>query len=138
MRDWGFDCDFLLFNDELEHFHPECDTFEKADYSWIKQLSWGSEATFLETKSQQIKFDLYPYDVLIGCGLAPAYLDKMRSPKICSVTGKLKFLVNDKVVYGGATALSRFVSLVTFPLIARHFSPEDCGLLDFLGFYLLL
>ena len=26
MRDRGFDCDLLIFDHEVNHFHPSCDT----------------------------------------------------------------------------------------------------------------
>ncbi len=43
----------------------------------------------------------------------------------------LKVLLNDSVVYGGALAVSKMMSLFTFPLLARHFSVSEYGILDF-------
>jgi O-antigen/teichoic acid export membrane protein len=48
-----------------------------------------------------------------------------------SVRSRLRFLFRDAVVYGGAAAVSKAFSLITFPLLARHFSVEEYGLLDF-------
>lgn len=43
----------------------------------------------------------------------------------------MKFLASDSLLYGGAAALSKSISLITFPLLARHFSVEEYGVLDF-------
>lgn len=43
----------------------------------------------------------------------------------------MSFLFKDSVLYGGAGAISKSLSLITFPLLARHFSVEDYGILDF-------
>ncbi len=45
--------------------------------------------------------------------------------------GRLQFLFKDSLVYGGAAALSKAVALITFPLLTRHFSPAQYGILDF-------
>ena len=58
---------------------------------------------------------------------------KIRSPVNLSQQGRIGFLLKDSAVYGGAAAITKAFSLVTFPLIARHFSTEDYGLLDFFG-----
>jgi O-antigen/teichoic acid export membrane protein len=43
---------------------------------------------------------------------------------------RLSFLFKDSVVYGGAMAISRVFSLITFPLVARHLSVANYGILD--------
>lgn len=43
---------------------------------------------------------------------------------------RLSFLFKDSVVYGGATAVSRLFSLITFPLLARSLSVAEYGTLD--------
>jgi len=58
-----------------------------------------------------------------------------------SKLARLKFLLKDSIVYGGAAAVSKAVALVTFPLLARHFSISEYGMLDFflvLGNFLTL
>ena len=45
---------------------------------------------------------------------------------------RLLFLFKDTIIYGGAAAISRAFSLITFPILARHFSVSDYGQLDFL------
>jgi len=76
LRDEGYDCELLLFNDNFEHFHPKCDTYDLDYQGWVKQLSWGSERQLLNADRNSISVDLEPYDVLVGCGLAPAFLYK--------------------------------------------------------------
>lgn len=46
--------------------------------------------------------------------------------------GRLAFLLKDSFLYGVASAISKGFSLITFPLLAWHFSVDDYGLLDFL------
>lgn len=76
LRDEGYDCQLFLFNDEFSHFHPKCDTYDFDYQGWVKQLSWGSEQQVLNADRNSISVDLEPYDVLVGCGLAPAFLAK--------------------------------------------------------------
>lgn len=45
--------------------------------------------------------------------------------------GRLSFLLRDTFVYGGAAAISKAFALITFPLLARHFSVEEYGVLDY-------
>jgi O-antigen/teichoic acid export membrane protein len=53
------------------------------------------------------------------------------SPVILSQRKRLSFLFKDSVIYGGAAAVSKAFALITFPLLARHFSVEDYGVLDY-------
>jgi len=48
-----------------------------------------------------------------------------------STKDRLKFLLQDTVLFGGAAAISKAFALLTFPLLARHFSVEDYGVLDY-------
>lgn len=57
------------------------------------------------------------------------------TPAVLSIKGRLGFLLRDSVLYGGATAISKAFALITFPLLARHFSVADYGVLDY---YLVL
>lgn len=45
--------------------------------------------------------------------------------------GRLKFLLCDSALYGGAAAISKAFGLVTFPILARHFSVAEYGVLDY-------
>jgi O-antigen/teichoic acid export membrane protein len=52
-------------------------------------------------------------------------------PGRLSPNQRLRFLAKDVVLYGGATAVSAAFGLISFPLLARHFSIEQYGLIDF-------
>lgn len=52
-------------------------------------------------------------------------------PSRLSVRNRLRFLIKDSMLYGGAGALNKAFALITFPLLARHFSVADYGLIDF-------
>jgi O-antigen/teichoic acid export membrane protein len=45
--------------------------------------------------------------------------------------GRLALLLRDSALYGSAAALSRAFSLITFPILARHFSVAEYGVLDY-------
>jgi O-antigen/teichoic acid export membrane protein len=55
--------------------------------------------------------------------------------KTLSPMALVKSVAKDTAIYGVASILSRSVALLTFPLLARHFSIEEYGLVDL--FYLL-
>jgi O-antigen/teichoic acid export membrane protein len=44
---------------------------------------------------------------------------------------RLKFLFKDTFLYGGAAAFNKALSLITFPILARHFSVLEFGVLDY-------
>jgi len=48
-----------------------------------------------------------------------------------SIRGRLRFLMRDSAMYGGAASLSRAFALITFPIVARHFSTAEYGALDY-------
>jgi len=48
-----------------------------------------------------------------------------------SIKERLRFLLRDAALYGGAAAISKAFALITFPLLARHFTVEDYGVLDY-------
>lgn len=55
----------------------------------------------------------------------------IRSAAKLSENARLAFLFKDSVIYGVAGALSKAFSLLTFPLLARHFSVTDYGVFDY-------
>lgn len=57
--------------------------------------------------------------------------NKNTSPVNLSLRGRLRFLLKDSAVYGGATGISKVFALITFPLIAREFSVAEFGILDY-------
>lgn len=54
-------------------------------------------------------------------------------PSRLGLQQRLRFLAGDVVLYGGASAFSAAFGLVSFPVLARHFSLEQYGVLDFFG-----
>ncbi len=54
-----------------------------------------------------------------------------RSPQELTQRGRFAFLLKDAALYGGAAAVNKAFSLVTFPILARHFSVAEYGVLDY-------
>jgi O-antigen/teichoic acid export membrane protein len=50
-----------------------------------------------------------------------------------SLGGHLKFLAKDTAIYGIGGVFNKAIALITFPLLARHFSVQDYGLIDLLN-----
>jgi O-antigen/teichoic acid export membrane protein len=48
-----------------------------------------------------------------------------------SQRSRLSFLLKDSALYGGAAAISKAFALITFPLLARHFTVAMYGVLDY-------
>ena len=59
----------------------------------------------------------------------PVEVDR-NDPSGLNQSGRLRFLARDSVIYGGAAAISRAFALITFPLLAQHFSVADYGIID--------
>jgi O-antigen/teichoic acid export membrane protein len=55
------------------------------------------------------------------------------NPAILNLRHRLWFLAKDSVLYGGAASLNMAFALLTFPILARHFSVEQYGIYDFLN-----
>lgn len=55
-----------------------------------------------------------------------------------SVGRRLQFLAKDSVIYGLGAALNKAITLITFPLLARHFSVQDFGIIDLLNTLVVL
>jgi hypothetical protein len=100
LRDAGFDADLLLTDAEQENFHPRCDAYDLSYSSFTKQLSWGSVRSFVKTSKKQLVDDLGTYDILIGTGLAPAYVSKagMRLDVFDPYGGDIQSLLTYKIV----------------------------------------
>jgi O-antigen/teichoic acid export membrane protein len=52
-------------------------------------------------------------------------------PTNLSLAHRLRFLARDSALYGGAAAVRKAFALITFPLLARHFSVADYGTIDY-------
>jgi O-antigen/teichoic acid export membrane protein len=55
----------------------------------------------------------------------------IQTPRGLSNRRRLGFLLKDTVIYGSAAAISKAFALITFPLLARHFSVAEYGVLDY-------
>jgi|LQYC01.1.fsa_nt_gi O-antigen/teichoic acid export membrane protein len=51
-------------------------------------------------------------------------------PTTLSLKVRLKFLLRDSALYGGAAAVSKLFALFTFPVLARVYSVADFGIID--------
>jgi hypothetical protein len=79
LRDRGYDAHLLLI-DEDDHFLPKADSFLEDYKTFTHQLTWWPktplpDGRWTDIKPNQIKKDLKEYDVLIGCGFAPAFIE---------------------------------------------------------------
>lgn len=78
-RDLGIDAYLFKFANELDHFLPECDTYEYAKwapYVIETKIINGDYKQYLKLKSSEL-YDLYSgYDFYIGNGFSPAYFHK--------------------------------------------------------------
>jgi len=80
LRDEGYDCELLLFPQELVHFHPSCDTYCLGYRDWTYQMPWGSRQNFLEARPDELRKLLSKYDIRVGCGLAPGLCHRAGVP----------------------------------------------------------
>jgi glycosyltransferase involved in cell wall biosynthesis len=77
LRDRGVDAELLLLNDEDAHFHPSADTFERTYQSFVRRLSWGEPRDIARVSASDVAKSIEGYDLLIGSGSVPAFLDKI-------------------------------------------------------------
>lgn len=79
LRDAGIDTYLLLYNNELEHFFPENDSwFVEQHKPYIVQTDLqNSERGVLLSSKNKIAATLKGYDVFIGSGITPAYFAKI-------------------------------------------------------------
>ncbi len=75
-KDLKFNVDLLIFKNEPKIFNFKNDEPNKVNKINIKQLSWGDRFDLINTSKNKIYNDLKKYDVLIGCGLSPAFCYK--------------------------------------------------------------
>jgi len=75
-KDLKFDVELLIFKNEPKIFKLQNDEPNKINETKIKQLSWGDRFDLINTPKKKIYNDLKKYDILIGCGLSPAFCYK--------------------------------------------------------------
>lgn len=62
----------------------------------------------------------------------------MTKPERMTLGQRMKFLAKDTAIYGMGGAVNKALALITFPLLARHFSVQDYGLIDLLNTLMVL
>jgi len=77
LLDAGYSTDLILLESEFLHFHPENDTFESVNISSKNSKLSVFPSAFWEVDTKYVKDLLLPYDIIIGCGPAPAYLSRI-------------------------------------------------------------
>ena len=75
-KDLKIDVELLIFKNEPKIFDIKNDEPDNIDKIKIKKLSWGDRFDLIKTPKIKIYNDLKKYDVLIGCGLSPAFCYK--------------------------------------------------------------
>ena len=75
LRDRGVQADLLLSDDEFDHFHPSCDSFDEAYEAYTRRLNWGSASSYFRVRKKTVARDLAPYDLVLGCGFVPAFCE---------------------------------------------------------------
>jgi hypothetical protein len=79
LRDLGLEAQLLLYSDEIDHFKPECDTWDFEKWKpYIQQMDLpnGNLLNYLRASSSSIRRQLAGFDFYIGTGFAPAYFYK--------------------------------------------------------------
>ena len=77
LRDKGYDAHLILLNEE-KHFLPEADTFSTEYKNYTHDPNWfmknSATEDWTDVTPEGIKEFLKPFDVLVGCGYAPAFI----------------------------------------------------------------
>lgn len=78
LRDIGYDAHLILMKEEFEHFNPRADSYNENYKKFVHKSFFSMLPTgfYLITKDQ-IKDAVNDFEFIIGCGLAPAYLNKI-------------------------------------------------------------
>ena len=78
LRDSNYDANLLLMHSETKHHMPEADSYNDNYNHYVTQSDLSRLPTgFFNTGKQYINDLIYDYDIIIGCGLTPAYLNKI-------------------------------------------------------------
>lgn len=76
LRDHGISADVLLFPGEASHFQPAADTYDLEYMSFCRTVEWADPYRWGRVRPDDIASDLSAYNVLVGCGFAPAFCDR--------------------------------------------------------------
>lgn len=75
LRDKGYDASLLILKNEPPHFHPKADCYDDWWRSGCEEVQWGNiYEDKLSSLRKTISESLSSYDLLIGCGHAPAFV----------------------------------------------------------------
>ena len=77
LKSEGIEADLLLFKEEFDHFQPEKDTFFDLPQSIYKTELSVLPGGFVNNSKKYIRSIFDGYDMIIGCGLTPAYLNRI-------------------------------------------------------------
>lgn len=76
LRDQGVDAHLVVLGDDPAHFHPANDTFDLDYQTFTRTVPWGAPERFATFTRKEIRERISDFDVLVGCGSAPAYLKR--------------------------------------------------------------
>ncbi len=76
-RDMGLEADLLLFPVEADHFRPECDSYDRDWIGFVRSIAWDD---IVHADRETLYREIAGYDMILGCGTAPAYLGKIGLP----------------------------------------------------------
>lgn len=76
LLDRGFFPTLYIFPYDSTHFLPEADAYDDSYKAYVKNLSWGNPYELGKVSRDEIRDELSAYDFIIGCGTAPAFLEK--------------------------------------------------------------
>lgn len=78
LRDEGYEVKILLMKNEPEHYHPKNDSFSDDYKSYTRVVPWTTlPSDLISITKEEIIKEVDGYDILIGLGPAPAYLNKI-------------------------------------------------------------
>ncbi len=75
LRDLGYDCKLLCWQNEADHFQPHADSFRNDWKDLCIYFDWTNKPA-MDADPEQIRKDLSEYDILIGCYAAPRYVER--------------------------------------------------------------
>ena len=78
LRDNDYDAHLFLMKEETAHFNPAADSYENNYTKFVHESFFSRLPTgFYNISKEQVKKAVSGYDFIIGCGLAPAYFNKI-------------------------------------------------------------
>lgn len=75
LRDFGHEADVFVVNKTMPHFEPAADTYDDNYMSFVFNVNWADLPA--GERIVQVSQTLSKYDIVFGCGYAPAYLSEI-------------------------------------------------------------